>query len=423
MKILAENVRVQKFLARQLKNPAYRWGEVSDPRGLRGRRWKKVGELMDALLMGFVSGCPTLRKVERLTGDLGKFGRGYVSRRVPDTTLTDLIKKLSPIELREQHILQVKALWRNKELKPVSLPCGVVTIDGKGLGALKHDACQTAQKNHREDGSLYYLSRMFRAVLTSGESRPCLDQMSIGAKTNEMGDFIPFYRRFIESYGDNNDLFEIVDTDAGMTSKENADFIYNTQKAYVMSLKGNQPELLREAQRVLGALRKPEAQTDWERHQGKLIRRRFFRTSEMAGFHDWHHLRQVWRVEQITQHPDGKIEREERYFLTSLAWGRLTAEQCLLVVRGHWRVENDCFWSLDMQWKEDSAPWCSTQRATEILSWIRMMAYNLVQLARRRHLRKKLPDGRRQSPPPWSDVFGWINQAWQIIPELKTVHG
>jgi predicted transposase YbfD/YdcC len=423
MKVMAENARVQKFLGRQLKNPAYRWDKVSDPRSRRGRRWKRVSELMNAMLLGFVSGCGALRKVERLTGGMGIFGRNYISRRVPDTTLTDLIPRLLPDELREQLIWQVKASWRNKEFRPVGLPCGVATIDGKGLGVLAHSACGTAQLNHREDGSEYYLARMLRVVLTSAESRPCLDQMPIAAKTNEMGDFISFYDRFLAAYGDNNDLFEIVDVDAGMTSKMNADRIHESLKAYVMALKGQQAELLFEAQRLLGNRRKPDAETLWERHQGKRIQRRLFVTYEMEGYHDWRHLRQVWRVEQVSESRYGKVEREERYFLSSISKGKLTADQILLVVRGHWRVENDCFWSLDMQWKEDSAPWCTAGRATEILSWIRLMAYNLVQQARRRNLRKKLPDGRREAPPPWDAVFAWINEAWHITQEPAPVRG
>jgi predicted transposase YbfD/YdcC len=422
MKIIGENVRVQRFVGRQLKSPGYRWGEVSDPRQTRGRRWA-LSELMNAMLMGFVSRCGSLRKVERLTKGVGRFGRRYVSRRVPDTTMTDLIPRLTVEELRRQLVTQVSASWRNKELRPVGLPCGVITIDGKGLGALKHSAVGTAQLSHREDGSEYYLARVFRAVLTSAESRPCIDQMSIGAKTNEVGDFIPFYDKLLKSYGDNNDLFEIVDVDAGMTSKANAERVHQSLKAYVMALKENQPELLTEAERVLGFRRKGDAETRWERYQGKRIMRRLFVTPEMAGYHDWHHLKQVWRVEQTTEHPDGKIEKEQRYFLSSLHQGRLTPEQILLVVRGHWRVENDCFWSLDMQWQEDSAPWCRTGRATEFLSWIRLMAYNLVQKIRRRHMRKKLPDGRREAPPSWDQVFAWINQAWYLTPEPKPVRG
>lgn len=422
MKVLSESARVQRFVARRLKKKAYGWSEVADPRGRRGRRWKKLSELMNAMLMGFISGGTTLREVESVSRDLGRFGRKYVRRRVADTTISDVIPKLKAEELREQHVLQVKASWRAKELNPVRLPCGVVTVDGKGLGSLAHDACGTAQKGRLEDGREYYLPRVIRAVLSSAESRPCLDQMSIAAKTNEGASYGEFYRRFLESYGDNNELFEIVDVDAGFTSRANAQIIHDSQKAYVMALKENQPELLKEAQRVLGNRRKPIAETEVERYRGKRIQRRLYVDYEMAGYHDWHHLKQVWRVEQISESDDGKVGCEERYFLSSLHQGRLTPEQILLVVRGHWRVENDCFWSLDMQWKEDSAPCCRTGRSTEILSWIRLMAYNLVQLLRRRHLRKKRPDGKRERPPAWKDVFDWIRQAW-LVEEQPTVRG
>jgi hypothetical protein len=281
-------------------------------------------------------------------------------------------------------------------------------------GALEDDAGGTAQKTHNGQGYEYYLARSLRAVLTSAQGRPCLDQMPIGPKTNEMGDFSRFFGRLIESYGDNNDLFEIVTTDAGLTSIGNATRIHQANKAYVMALKGPQQELLAEAERLLGTLRKPEAETQRERYQGRWIYRRIFRSDEIAGYNEWTHLRQVWRVEQITEYDCGKIEREQRYFLTSLTKGRLIAEQCLLVVRGHWRIENDCFETLDLQWNEDSVPWFSGGVAVEVLSWLRLMAYNLLQLARRRSLRRKFPNGSLESPPQWQRLFEWVKQAWVL---------
>ena len=421
MKVIANNRRVQKYLVRQLVSRAYRWDMVSDPRKRRGRRWKRIQQLLNALLLGMASGCLTLRDVEALTSDMGAFGRKYISRRVPDTTLWDLIVLLSATELREQLIVQIKAAWRAKSLKPVGLPCGMVAIDGKGLGSLEHDAEGTAQKTHNGNGYEYFLSRSLRAVLSSAEGRPCLDQMPIGAKTNEMGDFKTFFNRLLNSYGRNNDLFEIISTDAGMTSLSNADYVHAAFKAYVMALKGPQPELLAEAERLLGKLRKADAETNWQRYQGKWIRRLLFQTDEIAGYHGWTHLRQAWRVVQETEDDTGTIEREERYFVTNLPVGRLNAEQILLVVRGHWRVENDCFWTLDTQWNEDSVPWCSQGKAIEVVSWIRLMAYNLVQQARRYTLTKRLPNGNRESPPAWRRVFEWIKQAWQLPVETISV--
>lgn len=423
MEVQPKNMRVQKYLARHLGRPGFGWAQIKDHRARRGRRWK-LKELMNTLLLGFLSGCPTLRAVEGMSEDMGSFGRRYVRRRVPDTTLWDFVAGLRPKDLRAQHIEQVKGSWRNKELRPVGLPCGVVGIDGKGLGSLEHDAQGTAQKTHNGQEYEYYLARSLRACLTSAEGRPCLDQMPIGAKTNEMGDFGRFFRRLLKGYGRNNDLFEIVTTDAGLTSLANATLIHKADKAYVMALKGPQQELLAEAKRLLGSRRKPEVETPRERYQGRWVTRRLFRTAEMAGFHGWEHLRQVWRVEQITQYDDGKVEREQRYFLTSLPWGRLTAEQCLLVIRGHWRIESECFEALDLQWAEDSVPWCSKGIAIEVLSWLRLMAYNLLQLARRRHLRRKLPDGKLEEAPAWRRIFEWVKQAW-VMPFAceQTVRG
>jgi len=301
---------------------------------------------------------------------------------------------------------------RAKCLLPHSLPCGVVSFDGKGLGALEHDAEGAAQKGHRNDGSPYWLSRMLRAVLTSAASKPCLDQVPIGAKTNEVGSLGAFYDEVLTAY---SSLFEIVTGDAGFTSKPNADRVDASGKAYVFALKDNQPELLAEAQRLLMPRlgQEPDAETS-ERYKGKTVRRRLYRTSEIAGYHEWSHLRQAWLVEQVTIPVKGDAKTELRFFATSLRLGRLSSAQILTLVRGHWGIENDCFWSLDLQWNEDSAPWCSVGNAVEILGLIRLMAYNLVQLARKRSLRPRPMDGKLAPAPPWRSVFRWVRDALRL---------
>lgn len=414
MKVQARDQRVQKLLDRHLKNPAYRWDDITDPRARRGRRWP-LGQLLNAAFAGLLANCPSLRDVEAMTEEMGPAGRQHVPRRVPDTTLWELMGRLDPRELRAKIRAQVRSAWRSKSLAPVGLPCGVVAIDGKGLGALEHDADGTAQKAHRaHDGTPYWLSRVLRAVLTSAQAKPCLDQVSIGSKTNEMGSFGAFFDELIAAYGA-GDLFDIVTVDAGMTSRANADRVHAANKAYVMAIKGTQPELFHAAQRRLGHHnRKPDFESETEVYQGRRIKRRLYRTTDLAGYNDWSHLKQVWRVEQETRDPEGNlVEREDRYFVTSLTVGRLSLAQILLVVRGHWGIENDCFWALDTQWREDAVPWCSQGLAVEVLSWLRLMAYNLLQLARRAHLRLRDTDGVLAPPPPWRRVFEWVRQAWR----------
>jgi predicted transposase YbfD/YdcC len=423
MKVQAPDLRVQKMLDRHLKTPAYRWDDITDPRCRRGRRWD-LGQLLNAVFVGLLANCPTLRDVEAMTEEMGPAGRKYVPRRVPDTTVWDLMGKLNPQELRTKHQAQVRAAWRSKSLQPVGLPCGVMAIDGKGLGALEHDADGTAQKAHRShDGSPYWLARMLRAVLTSAQSKPCLDQVPIGSRTNEMGSFGAFFDDLIGAYGA-GDLFEIVTADAGLVSRANADRIHAAHKAYVFALKETQPELAAEARRLLGRKQKPDFETDVEVYQGRRVQRRLFRTTEMAGYHEWSHLRQVWRVEQETCDAQGNlVEREDRYFLSSVPAARLTAAQILMVVRGHWGIENDCFWTLDTQWHEDAVPWCSQGLAVEVLSWLRLMAYNLLQFARRAHLRLRDAEGTQEPPPPWRRIFDWVRQAWRrpVLPGTDSV--
>jgi hypothetical protein len=253
---------------------------------------------------------------------------------------------------------------------------------------------------------------MLRAALTSAASKPALDQVPIGGKTNEVASFGAFYAEVLGAY---DPFFEVVTGDAGLTSKANADRVNASQKAYVFALKENQPELLAEAERLLlpRLETRPNAETT-ETYQGNRVRRRLYRTDEIAGYHGWDHLRQAWLVEQVTVSPDGRTRTELRFFVTNLRSGRLSAAEILAVVRGHWGIENDCFWSLDMNWQEDSVPWCSGGNAVEVLGLLRLMAYNLVQLARKRSLRLRSHTGELAPPPPFRSVFRWVRDAFRL---------
>ncbi|MBI2896131.1 MAG: hypothetical protein HYY06_21415, partial [Deltaproteobacteria bacterium] len=95
---------------------------------------------MNGLFVGMLAGCRTLRDVEALTDEMGDAERDRVPRRIPDTTLYELVPRLDVEQLRRKLHQQVRALWRAKSFEPQDLPCGVLSIDGKGIGALSHDA-------------------------------------------------------------------------------------------------------------------------------------------------------------------------------------------------------------------------------------------------------------------------------------------
>ena len=118
-------------------------------------------------------------------------------------------------------------------------------------------------------------------------------------------------------------------------------------------------------------------------------------------------------MRQETRGRGGVVKVEDRFFITSLAWDFLTPEQILLVVRNHWGVEIT-FNSLDLQWREDSGPWCTRGTAIWGLGVLRLLAYNTAQIFRRRRLRKKSPDGTWAEPMSWRSLFKVIEKSFEL---------
>ena len=67
-------------------------------------------------------------------------------------------------------------------------------------------------------------------------------------------------------------MIEIYSMDSGYGSLQNATLVSTALKGSIFVLKENQPELLAEAERLLGRLNAPEASTAWEAYQGKQVR-------------------------------------------------------------------------------------------------------------------------------------------------------
>lgn len=438
------HARVNKFLARRTTRLLASLNEcVRDPRssrGVRPEKKRKLAPMLHALFAGMLACDRGLRDVEERSETLGLKDGCEPAGRIPDTTLGDLLAKLNPDDFEQPLVRQVRDMNRRRELRPVDLPCGVMTVDGKAMGKLTHDADGYAMRQTEEGGSVFWYVRLLRAVLSSASGKPCLGQKTIPGREGEITNFPDFATWLHETYG-RHGLFEIFDLDAGFFSHRLFSFVdQELRYGLVVGLKDNQPELLQEASRVLHWMKETspaELVTPWERYQGTLMRRKLYRTRELDGWLDWKNLRQVWLVVQETATPltgvlarrhhvpdkDWCVQTEERYFATNLLWNRLTPAQILLVVRNHWSVENDCFHSLDVQWGEDRPAWCARGRAVIVLGWLRLLAYNLTQSLRRRHLRRHHPKLNTSSPWRWRSLFKLIAaelpslaSAWPLLP-------
>lgn len=391
--------RVNRFLKRSFKRKHWDLcAGLTDPRSRRGRRWQ-LRSLVGAAFAGMLTRARSLRAVEdqsALMAGVGQRGFGF-RRRVPDSTLEPVLRKLDPEQLRDRLRAQVHSVQRAKALEARCLPLGLVAIDGKCLwsGRQKvHPACQKQQEKGRPPR---YLLRALRAALISSPTQLCLDQVEIPATTNERGAFDAFWEALLRAYG-RSGLFEAVSLDAGFACQQLCQDIHTSGYGYIVGLKENQPELLYEAQTHFQARiaplgdskgEAPEAETAWECYQGQRIKRQLWRSTELAGWKGWSHLRQVWLVRQSTMHPDGRLTLEDHYRVTNLPRGRLTGLQILDVVRAHWGIENVLNWTTDTQWGEDQRAWSYQDNALLVLGLLRLMAFNVLQLLFKRHLKAK----------------------------------
>ena len=425
--------RVAKFLAKHTKKGAPGWSYADAP---DVRQTSKVQHPMSAILwaleLGLTSNQPTLRDVEYMTKQLDGFAKNLIPEPISDTTLDTEAQRLDCNYLHNHLIHRIRGFHRSKMLEPAGLPCGVITVDGKNLATLCHDADGSGHarskqnekwhaKKHADNRTekSYYLMPALRATLTSAEAKLCVYQHTLPPGRGEASEFAQTLEGLQDAYGRSN-MFQIVDGDAGLTSFKNANVVVEKGYDYVFGLKGNQRELFDEAQALLLPLtqtQKPEMETSWESRDGKRIRRRLWRVPDLAGLENsvgkWTHLRQTWLVRQETRGRNGIIQYENRFFVTSLTWDFLTPVQILLLVRNHWGVEVT-FNNLDLQWREDAGPWCTQGSAIWALAILRLMAYNTAQLLRRRRLRQKRPDGTNKEPISWRVLFKTIERSFEL---------
>ena len=92
--------------------------------------------------------------------------------------------------------------------------------------------------------------------------------------------------------------------------------------------------------------------------------------------HDWPGLQGVVMVES-TRETGGKIERETRFYITSLT---LKAALSGPMIRDHWAVENSLHWVMDMTFRDDECR-IRTEHAPANVTTLRHMAHNLVRKA------------------------------------------
>jgi predicted transposase YbfD/YdcC len=242
----------------------------------------------------------------------------------------------------------------------------VIAIDGK-----------TMRRSYQKKGAK---APIHMVSAFAARQRLVLGQVKVAEKSNEIV-AIPALLDMLVIEG------AIISIDAMGCQRHIAEQVVEKKADYVLALKGNQGTL-REDVEVFAAEQQANGfkDTHVSRDQtvdgdhGRIETRTytvFHEVDWLQERHDWPGLKAVVMVESTRELAD-KVERETRFYLTSLAW---LAHQIGPVIRSHWAIENSLHWVMDMIFRDDECR-IRTDHAPANFTTIKHMALNLIRRAK-----------------------------------------
>jgi predicted transposase YbfD/YdcC/predicted DNA-binding protein (UPF0251 family) len=210
-----------------------------------------------------------------------------------------------------------------------------------------------------------------------------LGQVATDAKSNEIT-AIPKLLKLLDLQG------AVVTIDAAGCQKQIAKQIVDQGADYVLQLKGNQGGLYAETVTLFDQCLRDDcygiayttAATTNGGH-GRIEQRRIWATSEIGWFAErgkWKKLRSLIRVE-ARRTIEGETSCEYRYYISSLPAD--DPQRLLGYIRGHWGVENNLHWCLDISFADDDRR-IRTGHGAENFARLSRIALNLLK-AQRKH--------------------------------------
>jgi predicted transposase YbfD/YdcC len=345
---------------------------IDDPRDVR-RVAHPLPEVLLLVVCGTMADCDDYDAIAAWGEKHLPFLRRYLPyyHGVPGGRwLTLLMNRINPALFSAAFTAWVRETWPDRP--------NLVAIDGK-----------TSRRSHdRADnkGPLHLVS----AYATT--SRLVLGQEAVEGKTNELSAIPVLLERLAEGGGLKGALVTI---DAIATNAKIAQAIKDAGADYLLAVKANQPTLRAETQSAFAAA--VDSFVDCDKGHGRIEQRTVGVIKEV----DWldgdrrfpgelrlPHAACIIRVESRAELSD-RCRFETRYYISSAV---LTAKQAGEAIRGHWRIENQLHWVLDVVFKEDQSRLRKTHGAKN-MTVVRHFSINLVRSAKDKRsikLRRKI---------------------------------
>jgi predicted transposase YbfD/YdcC len=398
---------VESLPRSRLKALLDHFGEIEDPR----EPWRVAHPLPEVL---FLVVCGTICDCDDYEG-IAAWGKAHLSflrsilpyhHGVPGSRwLTLLMNRINPALFSAAFTAWVRATWPDRP--------ELVALDGK-----------TSRRSHDRAAGQAPLHLVSAFATTS---RLVLGQEAVADKENETGAIPVLLDRLAETGGLKGALVTI---DAIATNPTIAAAIRRAGADYLLAVKANQPTLRAEIE-ALFADAAPETLatcTDLDKGHGRIEER----TVSVAREVDWlagerrfpgelrlPDVASLVRVVARTQLKD-RSRWETRYYIASAP---LTATQAAEAVRGHWGIENQLHWVLDVVFKDDLSRLRKGHGAKN-MAVVRHFALNLIRSAPDRPPPERSP--LKRGPKPGSTpkqpslklrrkMAGWNPQYLQTI--------
>lgn len=332
---------------------------IKDPRIDRTKKHQLI-DIITITLCAVISGAESWDDIELFAECKYDWFKSFLElpNGVPShDTFNRVFARLDPEQLEKCFVNWIKSIN--------SLISGSqIAIDGK---TLRH-----SYDRNSEQEAIVMVTAWVR------ESGLVLAQKKVAKKSNEIT-AVPELLKILELSG------AIVTLDAMGCQTKIASQIVNQKADYLITLKKNQGGLYKRVDDLFKvALSEKENQpfssnySVCELGHGRTEQRCYHVLNDIQELVDskkkWSNLNSIVRVEYLRQLKNGKIKYESRYFITSLS---KNSKQLAEYIRGHWGIENELHWVLDVGFNEDKSR-IRKDNAPENLAVIRHIALNLI---------------------------------------------
>ena len=331
--------------------------EIDDPRIKRSQRHKLI-DILTIAILAVICGADSWVGMESFGEAKLKWLKRILElpNGIPShDTFARVFARLNPEQLQQCFLEWVRSLVRLTNGQ-------VIAIDGKTL--------RQSYDSADGKGAIHMVSAW------ATQNRLVLGQCQVDKKSNEIT-AIPQLLRMLEISGC------VITIDAMGCQKQIAKLIVERDADYVLALKANQGNLFEDVQQIFAQAQasgfagiEHDFDQTVDKGHGRVEIRRTWTMGQVEFLMDadkWAKFTSIGMV-QAERRLNGKVERETRYYISSLA---SNAQRLAQAVRSHWQVENSLHWVLDLAFQEDACR-IRTDHAPANLAVVRHIALNLL---------------------------------------------